>query len=105
MLCDGHAEEELGSGPGSIRHYHEFEAEQISVETRGLLLKLEQCGVLNSASREMVIDQLMALGSDSIDIEHVKWVILMVLCNFNNGEGISDLTENLVLEGLHSCIH
>jgi len=105
ILCEEHNEDVMGSAVGAVRHYHELEAEQINVEARGLILKLEQCGVLSPASREMVIDQLMALGSESIDLEHVKWVILMVLCNFNNGEGISDLTENLVLEGLHSCIH
>ena len=105
ILCEEHNEDDMGSAPGAVRHYHELEAEQINVEAQGLILKLEQCGVLNPVSREMVIDQLMALGSENIDLEHIKWVILMVLCNFNNGEGISDLTENLVLEGLHSCIH
>ena len=105
LLCEGPSQDLIGAEPGSIRHFHAMEAERITVESQGLIIKLEQCGVLNAASREMVIDQLMALGSDNIDIEHVKWVILMVLCNFNNGEGISDLTENLVLDGLHSCIH
>ena len=81
------------------------ELEQIGVEARGLLLKLEQCGVLDTLSREMVITQLMALGADTIELEHVKWVILMVLSNYTDGEGVSELTETVVLDGLHSCIH
>lgn len=105
LLCEEQNPEDNSTGKGAIRHYSPAESEQISLESRGLLLKLEQCGVLNSKSREMVIDQLMALGSDPIELEHVKWVILMVLCNFNNGEGVSELTENLVLDGIHSCIH
>ena len=108
-LCEEPDEAAIDSKPGAVRHYHELEAGQISVEVQGLVLKLEQCGVLSPSAREMVIDRLLALGSehdpDSMDLEDVKWVILMVLCNFNNGEGISDLTENVVLDGLHSCIH
>lgn len=104
VLCENNA------GPnainqGAIRHYSSEEISQLGVEARGLILTLEQCGVLDSVSREMVIDQLMALGVDSIDIEHLKWVILMVLSNYTDGEGVSELTETLVLDGLHTCIH
>lgn len=90
---------------GAIRHYTADELELISVEARGLLLKLEQCGVLDSIAREMVICQLTALGAISIDLEHVKWVILMVLSNYEDGEGVTELTESLVLDGLQSCAH
>lgn len=90
---------------GSIRHYTDKEQELISVEARGLLLKLEQCGVLDSISREMVITQVTALGADALDLDHVKWVVLMVLSNYANGEGVTELTESLVLDGLLGCAH
>ena len=90
---------------GAIRHYSAEEMDQLGVEARGLLLSLEQCGVLDAVSREMVVDQLMALGVESIELEHLKWVILMVLSNYSDGEGVTELTETLVLDGLHTCIH
>jgi Smg protein len=90
---------------GAIRHYSAEELGQLGVEARGLLLSLEQCGVLDAVSREMVVDQLMALGVESIELEHLKWVILMVLSNYADGEGVTELTETLVLDGLHTCIH
>ena len=99
------AGEQSAVSQGAIRHYTDEEAESINMETQGLLLKLEQCGVLDNVSREMVISQLMALGTESIELDHVKWVILMVLSNYTDGEGVSELTESLVLDGLHSCIH
>lgn len=89
----------------AIRHYSALELEQINVEGRSLLLHLEQCGVLDIVSREMVIDQIMALGVRHIELDHLKWVILMVLSNYTNGEGITELTEALILDGLHTCIH
>lgn len=105
ILSDNNIAGQPGISQGSIRLYTDDELEQIGVEARGLLLKLEQCGVLDTLSREMVITQLMALGADTIELEHVKWVILMVLSNYTDGEGVSELTETVVLDGLHSCIH
>ncbi len=101
-LCE-HDEPSTNTNHGAIRHYSASELEQLNVEARSLLLKLEQCGVLNAISREMIIDQLMALGVDNIEIDHLKWVILMVLSNYT--DGVTELTETLVLDGLHTCIH
>ena len=89
----------------AIRHYSEEEMKQLSVEARGLLISLEQMGVLDGVSREMVISQLMDLGVDGIELDHLKWVILMVLSNYTDGEGVSELTEALILDGMHSCVH
>ena len=104
-LTEESGESEHRSVPGAIRHYRDEEQEFISVEARGLLLKLEQCGILDAISREMVITQMTALGSDAIDLDHVKWVVLMVLSNYANGEGVTELTESLILDGLHGCAH
>ena len=46
---------------------------------RGYILHLENIGILSAVQREIVIDRLMALEADEIDIEQVKWVVLMVL--------------------------
>ncbi len=103
-LCENNAFA-AGINQGAIRHFSPTELAHLGVEARGLLLTLEQCGVLDAVSREMVINQSMALGADSVELEHLKWIILMVLSNYTEGEGVSELTETLVLEGLHACVH
>ena len=105
QLCEQNPDEFSPVHAGAIRHYTTAECEHLHLEARGLLLSLEQCGVLNPVTREMVIDQLMALGVEQVELDHIKWVILMVLSNYTGGEGISELTETLVLDGLHACIH
>ncbi len=105
QLCERNATEPPTADHAALRHYAPQEVERIGIEAQGLLLNLQQCGVLDAISREMVINQLMALEVDSIDIDHLKWVILMVLSNYSGGEGVSELTESLVLDGLHTCIH
>ncbi len=83
----------------AMRHFHPEEEEKLNLETRGLLLSLEQSGVLGPHSREMVIDRLMALDAEDIDIHHVKWVILMVLTNCSNSHASdNDWTEALLLD-------
>ena len=104
-LCDNAEYVRSNPGPSAMRHYTEDEMNLLSVEVRSLLLSLENCGVLDGNSREMVIAQLMDLGVDGIEVDHLKWVILMVLSNYTDGDGVTELTEALVLDGLHSCIH
>lgn len=63
----------------AVRYYLPEEIHKLSSEGLGLIAHLEQAGILDGASREMVIDQAMALGSDEITMQKLKWVVLMVL--------------------------
>uniref|UniRef100_UPI0025EC8461 DUF494 family protein n=1 Tax=uncultured Nevskia sp. TaxID=228950 RepID=UPI0025EC8461 len=64
----------------TLRLYAPQEQERLSAECRGFLLYLEQLGILNGESRELVIERLLAF-EDEIDLERVKWVCLLVLIN------------------------
>jgi Smg protein len=63
------------------RLYHPDELQRLDLDCRGFMLQLENQGVLTPASREVVIDRLMALEKEDIDLDDLKWVILMVLFN------------------------
>lgn len=56
------------------------ECQRIDTQTRGFLLHLEQVGIVDRGTRELIIDRLMALDEE-IDQELVRWVALMVLGN------------------------
>lgn len=61
------------------------ESLRLAHNAQGFLIFLEQSGVLTPKLREMVINRVMALESDSeVDIEELKWVVMMVL--FNSSE-------------------
>ena len=66
---------------GPTRVFHGPELEKLDVECRGFLLFLEQHGVLDADQRELVLDRAMALDQDDIDLDDLKWVVLMVLFN------------------------
>ena len=69
------------------------ESARLAQSAHGFLLFLEQSGVLTPKLREMVINRVMALESESeVDTEELKWVVMMVL--FNSGE---DQDENTLM--------
>ncbi|HHI94038.1 MAG TPA: DUF494 domain-containing protein [Gammaproteobacteria bacterium] len=92
-------------GGYSIRVFSPTEEKKLDVECRGFLIFLEQMGVLNSASRELVINRIMALESLEIDLDQVKWVVLMVLFNQPGLEEAFTWLENMVMEEFQQPLH
>lgn len=93
------------STPESIRLYHDNEIEKIDIDSRGFLLFLEQMGVLTATSRELIIERIMALDTDSIDLEQLKWIVLMVLFNLPGEEAAYLWLEDMVFETTSSYLH
>ena len=63
-----------------------------------MLGSLEASGILAPEQREIVIDRLLALDSEEIDIEQVKWVVLMVLSSQPDQEQAYARMEDLVFD-------
>jgi len=93
------------SSPQSFRIYSDEETAKLDSDCRGFLLFLEQMGVLDHATRETVIDRVMALESDEVDLDQLKWVILMVLFNQPGQEAAVAWMEDLVLDEMVGQIH
>ena len=66
---------------GPTRVYADAELDRLDMECRGFLMFLEQHGVLDAGQRELVVDRAMALEQDEMDLDDLKWVVLMVLFN------------------------
>jgi Smg protein len=80
----------------AIRIYDTTEQERLDVRARGYLMHLEQVGILTPAQRELVIDRLLALESDEVDVEQIKWVVMMVLFSQPGQEQAYAKMEDLV---------
>ena len=66
---------------GPIRVFHGAELAKLDVNARGFLLLLEQHSVLDANQRELVLDRAMVLDQDTLDLDDLKWVVLLVLFN------------------------
>ncbi|MFK5914608.1 MAG: DUF494 family protein [Woeseiaceae bacterium] len=89
----------------SIRIYTAEEIEKFDLDSRGFLMFLEQTGVLDHHTREMVIDRIMALDAEEIDLEQFKWVVLMVLFNQPGREAAYAWMEDLVFDEMPGILH
>ena len=89
----------------SVRLYSGCEEQKIDIEGRGFLCYLEQTGILDAHSREVVIDRVMALECDEVEIEQLKWIILMVLFNQPGHEQAFHWMEDLVIDEMVGCLH
>ena len=97
-----------GDDPAALSHVSVFDTlEQARLDTacRGFLVHLEQVGILSPTQRELVIERLMALDGDEIDIEKLKWVVLMVLFSQPGQETAFSRMEDLVFDERSGALH
>ncbi len=90
------ADPEFAPREATVRIYDRAEQERIDSRSRGYLLHLEQLGILPPMQREVVIDRLLALESEEVDIEQIKWVVMMVLFSQPGQEQAYAQMEDLV---------
>ena len=88
----------LGSNERAFRLYSPEEQQRLDAPARGLLLELEQAGILSPTQREIVIERLLALESEELGLEQVKWVVLMVLSCQPGEEAACERMEDIVFE-------
>ena len=84
------------------------ESARLAYSAHGFLLFLEQSGVLTPKLREMVINRVMALDSESeVDIEELKWVVMMVLFNSSDEQDENALMhyEDIVFADQPAIFH
>ena len=87
------------------RVYTDDELERLDTQCRGFILYLEQIGILSPQHRELLIDRLLALETGDIDVEQIKWVVLMVLFSQPGQEQAYARMEDLVFEEENSELH
>jgi Smg protein len=68
-------------GRAAFRAYAPRELAKLDVACRGFLLTLEQSGILSAQNRELVIERSLAASGDTLTLDQLKLIALMVLWN------------------------
>jgi len=87
------------------RIYNDVEQIRLDAGSRGFITYLEQIGILSPPQREILIDRLLALETPDIDVEQIKWVVLMVLFSQPGQELAYARMEDLVFEESAGALH
>ena len=91
--------------PRGTRIYNFIENDRLNSACRGFITYLEQIGILSPSQREILIDRLMALETPDIDVEQIKWVVLMVLFSQPGQELAYARMEDLVFDESETAVH
>jgi len=83
----------------AFRAYAPRELAKLDAACRGFLLTLEQSGILSAENREVVLERSLAAAGDSLTLEQLKLIVLMVLWNQKTP------TSRLLAEDLFSAPH
>jgi len=81
----------------SFRAYAPRELAKLDAQCRGFLITLEHSGILVPQMREVVIERALAAAGDSLSLDQLKLIVLMVLWNQQMP------TSRLVAEDLFSA--
>jgi Smg protein len=82
MLHAPHRSHEPLPGPTrAMRTYAAKECAKLDAGCRGLVMHLENIGVLDPVLRELVVDRAMAASGRSLSLDQLKLIVLMVLWN------------------------
>ncbi|QCI16716.1 DUF494 family protein [Buchnera aphidicola (Aphis craccivora)] len=95
----------LASNQISTRIYNQEELFKLNSDCRGFILFLEQLEILTFDTREMIIERIMALEINELNLEDLKWIILIVLFNAPGCEIVYKKLENLLFNFTTETIH
>lgn len=95
------AAEELSS---SVRVYSDLEKLLLDTECIGFLMYLEETGLLTAATRELILDRVIALDVE-LDVEQLKWIVMIVLYSHPDEENAFAWMESMVFDPVVSYMH
>lgn len=88
----------------SLRVYSAQENEVLGEESIGFISFLESAGVLPPPMREMVIDRATAIGGNSLELEDLKIIVLMVFWSLGE-EPDALILDELFVDAEDRLIH
>ena len=88
----------------SIRIYSDLEKMILDQESIGFLIFLEEAGILTPVTRELILDSIIALDVE-LDIEQLKWIVMIVLYSHPGEENAYAWMESMVFDQLVSYMH
>jgi Smg protein len=89
----------------AFRIFSEVEKKQLDLNCRNLLIALEHNGILSANHREIVIESTLVLENQVIDLQALKWIILMVLLTQADDEIAYLRMENIVYDLPSARLH
>jgi Smg protein len=84
---------------GSMRMFHGEEIKRISTKARGFITFLDQAGLVDMKTRELIIERAMSLTVNQVTMREMRYVAKLILLRQNpNDKDVRGLCELLTIE-------
>ncbi|HEU5281380.1 MAG TPA: DUF494 domain-containing protein [Gammaproteobacteria bacterium] len=93
------------STTNAVRHYTRDEKIRLGKKGHGFLSYLEQLGILDSMTREMVVDRVMALDPREVTLGRIKWIVLISLFNQPDKKSALSMLQEMILSQAVGVLH
>jgi len=88
----------------SFRGYTADESSKLPLESRGFIAFLESAKILSPLLRELIIERAMALPSETVGLDKLKVIVLMVLWT-RRGKVDALVLDELIPDGEKRQVH
>ena len=82
----------------AIRVYLPHEQQKLDIQCQGFLHQLENMGLINSISRETIIDRAMAIDCQTLSLSQFKRIVGLVVLNTSNQGELHAWIEDLIYD-------
>ena len=89
----------------TTRIFSRYESRYLNFECQSYLLFLEQSKVLTPEMRERAIDRILELKDKTLDLNKLKWVVLMLLLNQPDSEASYIWMDCVAMGNEPICYH
>lgn len=105
-LADLQSDYETFDPAGQYAHrvYTPKELRKLDKSCRGFLIHLEKLGLLDLASREIILDRAMAIDVDELSLDQFKRIVGLVMLNRPSHEAVLAWVEDLIYDELGGVI-
>lgn len=84
--------------PNSVRVLTKDEHQKLDVECQGFLMNLQRTGLLDTVTREIIIESAMVLGVERLPLSAFKRIIGLVLLNSPRQDDFPLWVEDLIFD-------
>lgn len=91
--------------PKSVRILTKQERVRLDTKCQGYLLELEAQGVLDPASREIILESAMAIDVQTLNLKQFKRIIALVFLNNPSAEAMVACGEDLLYQEIGGVVH
>ncbi|MCK5898581.1 MAG: DUF494 domain-containing protein [Methylococcales bacterium] len=82
----------------AFRIFSTPEKRHLDIDCQNLLISLELSGILSPDHREIVIDRTMVLENETITLDELKWIVLLVLLTQSDDDTAYSRMEEIVYD-------